>query len=568
MKPLKLTMSAFGPYSSETEIDFRALGRSGVYLVCGDTGAGKTMIFDAICFALFGEASGDSRNGARSSASLRSDFADPASKTFVELEFSYRGQTYRVKRNPDYERAKKRGEGTTKEPANAEIELPDGRCIGGVRKVNMQVEELLGIDANQFKQIVMLAQGEFRKLLTADTATREGIFRKLFATQKYEMLQDRLGEECRKLERENEKLKSEVLRYAQNVHFAPQDARKEELDERCGSGAPMGAWLVELLEGLVAGDKAESEQLSKQVEELRRKWADANALVKQMENRPRYEQERAALYEEVVQHEGRTEGLQAALQQECAHDAECLEVTEGTFAKYQALQRADQAVSAAKEALLRSEQACKTAQAAAGKAEEQRVQAAQAVEKLAGSDVRQAQAKAASDAAQVRVNAAGEALAGAKDLAAKTEAAQKAQKQVQALLEQEASLVAAERKAQDAVAQAKAASESFAGADVALSEAGAALERAMRAEQDASRAVQRRGELQQAAQAAAEPYRRAVEQLKAAEAVHAGAAAAKGATCGSRGLARGGFAGWFAMPRVRLGASSVAGAGGGQHSER
>ena len=120
----------------------------------------------------------------------------------------------------------------------------------------------------------------------------------------------------------------------------------------------------------------------------------------------------------------------------------------------------------------------------------------------------------------MRVNAAGEALAGAKDLAAKTEAAQKAQKQVQALLEQEASLVAAERKAQDAVAQAKEVSESFAGADVALSEAGAALDRASRAEQDASQAVRRRGELQQAAQAAAEPYRRAVEQLKAAEAVH------------------------------------------------
>ena len=505
MRPLKLTMSAFGPYSAETEIDFRTLGRSGVYLVCGDTGAGKTMIFDAICFALFGEASGDSRNGARSSASLRSDFADPASKTFVELEFSYRGQTYRVKRNPDYERAKKRGEGTTKEPANAEIELPDGRCIGGVRKVNMQVEELLGIDANQFKQIVMLAQGEFRKLLTADTATREGIFRKLFATQKYEMLQDRLGEECRKLERENEKLKSEVLRCAQTVRFAPQDARKEELDERRSSGAPMGAWLAELLEGLVDGDKAEFEQLSEQVEELRRKWADANALVKQVENRPRYEQERAALAEEVVQHEGRTEGLQAALQQECAHDAERLEVTEraavieGTFAKYQALQRADQAVSASKEALPRSEQACKTAQAAADQAEEQRVQAAQA---------------------QVRVNAAGGALAGAKDLAAKVATAQKAQKQVQTLLEQEESLVAAERKAQDAVAQAKVTSEAFAGADVALSEAGAALERAMRAEQDAFQAVQRRGELQQAAQVAAEPYRRAVEQLKAAEAVH------------------------------------------------
>ena len=361
---------------------------------------------------MFGEASGDSRNGARSSASLRSDFADPASKTFVELEFSYRGQTYRVKRNPDYERAKKRGEGTTKEPANAEIELPDGRCISGVRKVNMQVEELLGIDANQFKQIVMLAQGEFRKLLTADTATREGIFRKLFATQKYEMLQDRLGEECRKLERENEKLKSEVLRCAQTVRFAAEDAREEELDERRRSGAPMGAWLVELLEGLLTRDKAESAQLSEQVEELRRNWADANALVKQVKNRPRYEQERAALAEEVAQHEGRTEGLQAALQQECAHDAERLEATEraavieGTFAKYQALQRADQAVSAAKEKrCLHAGVVSGDPQEAAGKAEEQRAQAAQAVEKLAGSDVRQAQAKAAFDAAQLRVNA-------------------------------------------------------------------------------------------------------------------------------------------------------------------
>ena len=103
MRPLKLTMSAFGPYADETVIDFRTLGTSGVYLVCGDTGAGKTMIFDAICFALFGEASGDSKNGARSASSLRSDYADPASKTFVELEFLYRGQTYRVKRNPDYD---------------------------------------------------------------------------------------------------------------------------------------------------------------------------------------------------------------------------------------------------------------------------------------------------------------------------------------------------------------------------------------------------------------------------------------------------------------------------------
>ena len=133
MRPLKLTMSAFGPYAGVTEIDFDALGTSGVYLICGDTGAGKTMIFDGICFALFGEASGDSRGGARSTSSLRSDYAEDSAKTYAELVFEYRGARYRVKRNPDYTRAKARGAGETKQVAGAEIELPDGRVVSGVR---------------------------------------------------------------------------------------------------------------------------------------------------------------------------------------------------------------------------------------------------------------------------------------------------------------------------------------------------------------------------------------------------------------------------------------------------
>ncbi|MDO4891628.1 MAG: SMC family ATPase, partial [Coriobacteriaceae bacterium] len=165
MRPLKLTLSAFGPYAGRTEIDFKALGTAGVYLVCGDTGAGKTMIFDAISFALFGEASGDAKGGARSTASLRSDYADDATKTFVELVFAYRGKRYKITRNPDYLRAKKRGEGQTKQTAAAEMELPDGTVISGVRTVNERVQELLGIDSEQFKQIVMLAQGEHHDLL-------------------------------------------------------------------------------------------------------------------------------------------------------------------------------------------------------------------------------------------------------------------------------------------------------------------------------------------------------------------------------------------------------------------
>ena len=526
MRPLKLTLCAFGPYAAETVVDFRQLGASGVYLVCGDTGAGKTMIFDAICFALFGEASGDSKNGARSAASLRSDYADPASKTYVELEFSYRGQTYRVKRNPDYERAKKRGEGTTKESANAEIELPDGRCISGVRKVNAQVEELLGIDVNQFKQIVMLAQGEFRKLLTADTATREGIFRKLFATQKYERLQDRLGEECRKLERENDTLKRDMQQFAQSVRFAADDAGAAELEEHRRSGAPLGAWLVELLEGLLERDRAAAEQLEQQVEELRGKWSDTKTLLTQVENRPRYERERTALADELTGLEGRTSGLREALQAEDAHDGEraaAIEraaVLEGTFAKYEALRQAELGKSAAVDAVRAAEVSCKRLQEAAEQAEEQRLQAAYAAEKLAGCDVRQAQAKAAFDAAEARAEAAGKALADAKELAAKAAAAGKALVQLQEAQKREDALAAAEQAARQAVDQAQSASDVFAGADVALSEAGAALERAERAEQDARQAVQRRDALAQALAQAAKPYALAVERLEAAEAAH------------------------------------------------
>ena len=526
MRPLKLTMCAFGPYAAETVVDFLQLGASGVYLVCGDTGAGKTMIFDAICFALFGEASGDSKNGARSATSLRSDYADPASKTYVELEFSYRGQTYRVKRNPDYERAKKRGEGTTKESANAEVELPDGRCISGVRKVNAQVEELLGIDVNQFKQIVMLAQGEFRKLLTADTATREGIFRKLFATQKYERLQDRLGEECRKLERENDALKRDMQQFAQSVHFAPDDAASAELEERRRSGAPLGAWLVELLEGLLERDRAAAGQLEQQVEELRGKWSDTKTLLTQVENRPRYERERTALAEELAELEGRTGDLREALQAEGAHDDEraaAIEraaVLEGTFAKYEALRRAEQGKSAAVDATRAAEVSCKRLREVAEQAEEQRLRVACAAEKLAGCDVRQAQAKAAFDAAQARADAAGKALADAKELAAKVAAAGKALGQLQAAQKREDVLGAAEQTAREAAGQAQSTSDAFAGADVALSEAGAALERAERAEQDARQAAQRRDALTQALAQAAKPYALAVERLKAAEAAH------------------------------------------------
>lgn len=184
MKPTKLTLSAFGPFSDLVELDLTQLDGQGLFLITGDTGAGKTTLFDAICFALYGEVSGPYRPVEH----LRSDFAAPDAQTFVQLEFVHRGKPYTLKRNPAYERPKLRGSGTVKEKPDALLILPGEPPVQGVRQVNAAVRELLGIDCPQFKQVGMIAQGEFMKLLNASTDEREGILRQVFATQKYQDL--------------------------------------------------------------------------------------------------------------------------------------------------------------------------------------------------------------------------------------------------------------------------------------------------------------------------------------------------------------------------------------------
>ena len=168
MRPIHLTMCAFGPYAGTTEIDFSKLGRSGVYLVTGDTGAGKTTIFDAISFALFGKASGDDRDPKM----LRSDFAAPTLETSVELEFEYRDRVYTVSRRPAHERMKMRGEGMTQVGADATLTMPDESVVAGLHNVDLAVADILGIEREQFARIVMIAQGDFRKLLSAKTDER------------------------------------------------------------------------------------------------------------------------------------------------------------------------------------------------------------------------------------------------------------------------------------------------------------------------------------------------------------------------------------------------------------
>lgn len=191
MRPLKLTIAGFGPYADVQELDFETLGKSGLYLITGDTGAGKTTIFDAITFALFGEASGKNREPAM----LRSKYAKAGAPTYVELTFAYDGKEYRIWRNPPYMRAKTRGIGTTSEPATVELTFPDGHKVTKEKEVKAAIKEIIGLDKNQFSQVAMISQGDFRKLLQANTEDRIKIFRDIFGTDKFVALQEKLKKE-------------------------------------------------------------------------------------------------------------------------------------------------------------------------------------------------------------------------------------------------------------------------------------------------------------------------------------------------------------------------------------
>lgn len=190
MRPLRLTITGFGPYRSANTLDMESLGRGGLYLITGDTGAGKTFIFDAITYALYGEMSGSGRD----SRSVRSQYSSDGEKTEVELEFEYCGRKYKVTRNPEYNRAKKSGEGFTKQTAGATLIKPDGSVTDGASKVNEEIKSILGLDRRQFCSIAMIAQGEFRRVLNAGTDERQKLFRKLFNTQAYSRLSDELKE--------------------------------------------------------------------------------------------------------------------------------------------------------------------------------------------------------------------------------------------------------------------------------------------------------------------------------------------------------------------------------------
>lgn len=262
MRPLKLKLSAFGPYKGVTEIDMEKLGERGLYLITGDTGAGKTTIFDAITFALFGEASGENRTAGM----LRSKYAEPETPTEVEMCFRYRGQDYTVKRNPEYERPAKRGGGTTIQKADAELWLPDGAVLTKPREVDRKILEILGVNHQQFSQIAMIAQGDFLKLLLADTKERQEIFRKLFETEHYKALQMQILSDAKRLFVEKEDARKAIEHYVQSTTADPLSPLSVEL-EHAHQGAMLTADVLTLLERIIADDEMRRGQLETEINE-------------------------------------------------------------------------------------------------------------------------------------------------------------------------------------------------------------------------------------------------------------------------------------------------------------
>ncbi|MFR1494602.1 MAG: AAA family ATPase [Faecalibacterium sp.] len=255
MRPLRLTLSAFGPYAAQTTLDLEKLGKGGLYLITGDTGAGKTTIFDAITYALYDHSS----SGIREGSMLRCKYADDKTPTFVELEFEVHGVRYTVRRNPEYQRPKTRGEGMTTEKADATLTYPDDRPpVTKAKDVTAAVQEIIGLDYNQFSQIVLIAQGQFTKLLNASTEERSRIFRKLFRTQRYAQLQERLQAEAAALNQQRTAQNAKLDSLLGGLQFSPEDPDAEALRALCAQTVPETA--LALLDALTARQAAALEE--------------------------------------------------------------------------------------------------------------------------------------------------------------------------------------------------------------------------------------------------------------------------------------------------------------------
>jgi exonuclease SbcC len=240
-------MQAFGAYREQTKLDFGELGGRSFFLIHGPTGSGKTTILDAICFALYGETSGD----ARAAKTVRSDFADDKTRTYVDFTFAVRDDVYRVERSPEQERAKMRGTGTMLEKPQATLwrveESGEKVVASGAKNVTEAVEAMLGFECSQFRQVVLLPQGEFRKLLLAGSVERQDIMQTLFRTELYELIEQKLKEKASGVRKLFEQIEQEKRLILEASGAESEDALLRMIDELKREEASLTAHVRERL---------------------------------------------------------------------------------------------------------------------------------------------------------------------------------------------------------------------------------------------------------------------------------------------------------------------------------
>ena len=317
MKPLKLTLSAFGPYAGRTTIDFSRLCENGIFLITGDTGAGKTTIFDAISFALYGEGSGGKER--RASKSFRSDYAARDTETYVELEFRHRQHTYRLKRNPVYLRQSRRGDDLVEQKAAAELtELDTGECWTGTDEVKDRAQELIGLTQDQFAQTVMIAQGDFLKILNARSEDRKKLFQQLFNTSLYADLQKKAKEKCSAAAQLQKELDLRIVTEAGKISPEPEFPDRERL-KQYQTDAKYADQLLETLRGLYAYEtrlKKEAdgqwEALDGQLKTLTAALADGRNLNQRFDELGQWQKELDGLLQKQSTVEERKAALSAA----------------------------------------------------------------------------------------------------------------------------------------------------------------------------------------------------------------------------------------------------------------
>lgn len=306
MRPIKLIMQAFGPYKNKEVIDFTRLGNRNLFLITGNTGAGKTSIFDAIAYALYGEASG----GDRDFKSLISDFADDETITRVIYDFSLNGKHYRIDRIPTQEKKKQRGEGYTNQTASAELYLispsDEKQLISSrrVTEVNDKIMELIGLDANQFKQIMMLPQNAFRELLTSKSDERQMILQKLFMTKKYQQFETRLKERTKELKTDLESTEKDLTHELAEILITEEEKEryeiKQDLSDITGSIDSLAGLINDQLKGKETLDK-EIEEVEKNVSTLADKLSSEKLLLDTFNKRDMVKKEVEALKEKKEQ---------------------------------------------------------------------------------------------------------------------------------------------------------------------------------------------------------------------------------------------------------------------------